>query len=143
MLLVVRLFLLRWLAARTLGGVVGGLLTVLLPTAAVLKVVGLPVLAAAGAVAAPVAVLLAVIGLPVVIVLGVLGVVVALAAGAAWLGLLALKYVLPIVLIGWVATRLFRTLRRRTAEADARRDAADHPLDAAAFSGPVSEAPIV
>ena len=72
--------------------------------------------------------------------LGVLGVVVALAAGAAWLGLLALKYVLPVVLVGWAISRLVRTLRRRTGEADARRAAVD---DTMPYSGPVSEAPIV
>jgi hypothetical protein len=123
MLLVVRLFLLRWLAARTLGGVVAGLLSVALPAAAVLKVVGLPVLAVAGMVAAPVAALLAVIGLPLAIVLGVFGVAAALAIGAAMLGLFLLKYVLPFVLVGWAVSRLVRTLRRRTAEADARRAA--------------------
>ena len=79
--------------------------------------------------------------------LGVLGVVVALAAGAAWLGLLALKYVLPVVLVGWAVSRIVRTLRRRTGEADARRAAetgSTYGMDGmAAASGPVSEAPIV
>ena len=142
MLLVVRLFLLRWLATRSLGGVVAGILALVLPGAAALKVVGLPVLAVAGLVGAPVAALLGVIGLPVAIILGVLAVVVALAVGAALLGLFVLKYVLPVVLVVWVVSRLVRTLRRRTGEADARR--ADAAVDGAPpFSGPVTEAPIV
>jgi hypothetical protein len=149
MLLVVRLFLLRWLAARTLGGVVSGLLALALPAAAVLKVIGLPVLAVAGLVGAPVAALLAVIGLPLAIVLGVVGVIVALAAGAALLGLFLLKYVLPVALVVWAVSRLVRTIRRRTREADARHAAPStvdplHPPMAGPVSdGPVSEAPIV
>jgi hypothetical protein len=123
MLTLVRLFLLRWLAARTLGGVVGAVLAAALPAAAVLKLVGLPVLAVAGAVGAPVALVMAALGLPLVLVLGVAGVVVAAAAGAALLALVVLKYVLPALVVGWLVTRLFRTLRRRTDEADARRAA--------------------
>ena len=49
--------------------------------------------------------------------------VVAVAAAAAMLALVVLKYVVPVLLVGWVVTRLFRTLRRRTDEADARRAA--------------------
>ena len=139
MLLAVRLLLLRWLAARTLGGVLAGLLAVALPSAAVLKVIGLPLLAVAGVIGAPVALLLAVLGLPIAIVLSVVGVVVALAAGVALLGLFAIKYVLPALLVGWIVARLFRTLRRRTAEVDARRAAAA----AAPVEGPVPEPPIV
>jgi hypothetical protein len=123
MMTVVRLFLLRWLAARSLGGVVGAALAAALPAAALLKLVGLPVLAVAGAVGAPVALVLAVLGLPLVLVLGVAGVVVAVAAGAALLALVVLKYVLPALVVGWLVTRLFRTIRRRTDEAEARRAA--------------------
>jgi hypothetical protein len=138
MLLVLRLFLIRWLAARTLGGVLAGLVGVALPTAAVLKVIGLPVLAVAGVIGAPVAFLLAVLGLPVAIVLSVVGVVAAVAAGAALLGLVVLKYVLPALLVGWLIARLFRTLRRRTDEVDARRAAmASAPVEGAAPEPPI------
>jgi len=123
MLTIARLFLLRWLAARTLGGVLGTVLAAALPTAAVLKLVGLPVLAVAGTVGAPVAALLALLGLPLVLVLAIVGVVVAVAAGAALLALLVLKYVVPALIVGWLVARLFRTIRRRTDEADARRAA--------------------
>lgn len=123
MLTVARLFLLRWLAARSLGGVLGTLIATALPAAAVLKLVGLPVLAVAGAIGAPVAAVMALLGLPLLLVLGVAGVVVAAAAGAALLALVVLKYVLPALFVGWLVARLFRTLRRRTGEADARRAA--------------------
>jgi hypothetical protein len=107
--------------------------------AAVLKLVGLPVLAAAGVVGAPVAIVMAILGLPIVLVLGVVGVVVAVAAGAALLALVVLKYVLPVLFVGWLVTRLFRTLRRRTAEADARHAAAAVPVDpiVSPFEAPV------
>jgi hypothetical protein len=120
MLTLARLFLLRWLAARTLGGVLGTVLAAALPVAALLKLVGLPVLAVAGTVVAPVAAVMALLGLPVVLVLAVAGVVVAVAAGAAMLALVVLKYVLPALFVGWLVSRLFRTLRRRTDAADAR-----------------------
>jgi hypothetical protein len=120
MLTIARLFLLRWLAARTLGGVLGTALAAALPVAALLKLVGLPVLAVAGTVGAPVAAVLALLGLPVIIVLGVAGLVVAVAAGAAMLALLVLKYVLPVLFVGWLVSRLVRTLRRRTDEAELR-----------------------
>lgn len=123
MLTIARLFLLRWLAARTLGGVLGTMLAAALPAAAVLKLVGLPVLVVVGTVGAPVAALLALLGLPLVLVLGIVGVVVAVAAGAALLALVVLKYVVPALIVGWLVARLFRTLRRRAAEADARRAA--------------------
>lgn len=142
MLTVVRLFLLRWLATRSLGGVVAAVLAVALPGAAALKVFGVPVLAVAAVVGAPVAGLLGVIGLPLAMVLGVAGVVVALAVAAAMLGLFLLKYVLPVALVVWAVSRLVRTIRRRTAEADAHRAPSADPLDAP-LGGPVSEAPIV
>jgi len=56
MLTVLRLFFLRWLAARTLGGVVAGALGVALPLAVVLKLVGVPLLTVAALVGAPVGV---------------------------------------------------------------------------------------
>ena len=129
MLTIARLFLLRWLAARTLGGVLGTVLAASLPAAAVLKLVGLPVLAVAGTIGAPVAIVMAVLGLPLLLVLGVVGVVVAVAAGAAMLALVVLKYVLPALFVGWLVSRLFRTIRRRTDEADARH-AATAPVEA-------------
>jgi hypothetical protein len=124
MLTIARLFLLRWLAARTLGGVLGAVLAAALPAAAALKLVGLPALAAAGAIGAPLALVLAVLGLPVVLVLSVVGVVVAAAAAAAMLALVVLKYVVPALIVGWLVARLFRTIQRRTDEVEARRAAA-------------------
>jgi|GEM_PF-3278869 len=141
MLTIARLFLLRWLAARTLGGALGAFLAAALPTAAVLKLIGVPLLAVAGAIGAPVAAVLAVIGLPLVIVLGVVGVVVAVAVGAAMLALVVLKYVVPVLLVGWVVSRLVGTLRRRTTEAEARRAAEMAAMDAATVGTAPVEGP--
>jgi hypothetical protein len=142
MLTIARLFLLRWLAARTLGGVVGTTLAAALPVAALLKLVGLPLLAVVGTIGAPVALVLALLGLPLLLVLAVVGIVIAVATAAAMLALAVLKYVLPALLIGWLVARLFRTLRRRTAEAEARHataPAAAMPIDpiVSPFEAPV------
>jgi hypothetical protein len=102
MLTIARLFLLRWLAARTLGGVVGTTLAAALPVAALLKLVGLPLLAVVGTIGAPVALVLALLGLPLLLVLAVVGIVIAAATAAAMLALAVLKYVLPALLIGWL-----------------------------------------
>ena len=82
MLTVIRLLLLRWLAARTLGGVVAGMLGVALPIAVLLKFVGLPLLAVVALVGAPVGGVLGVLRLPIRIVLGVVSFVGGLVAAA-------------------------------------------------------------
>ena len=99
---------LKFLAGRTIGGAFSLLLILLAPFAAVLKFIGLPVLLVVGIVGAPVFLLLAAVGLPGLLVVGV-GVVMMLAIGLLLtLGLMALKFVLPIVLIVWFV----RWLRR-------------------------------
>jgi len=99
---------LKFLAGRTIGGAFSLLLVLLAPFAAVLKFIGLPVLLVVGIVGAPVFLLLAAVGLPGLLVVGV-GVVMMLAIGLLLtLGLMALKFVLPIILIVWFV----RWLRR-------------------------------
>ncbi len=99
---------LKLLTGRTIGGAFTLLLFLLSPIAAVLKFIGLPVLLVVGAVGAPVFLLLAAVGLPGLLVVGV-GVVMMLAIGLMLtLGLLALKIVLPIILVVWFV----RWLRR-------------------------------
>ena len=99
---------LKFLAGRTIGGAFSLLLILLAPFAAVLKFIGLPVLLVVGIIGAPVFLLLAAVGLPGLLVVGV-GVVMMLAIGLLLtLGLLALKIVLPIILIVWFV----RWLRR-------------------------------
>jgi hypothetical protein len=99
---------LKLLAGRTIGGSFSLLLFLLAPFAAVLKFIGLPVLLVVGVVGAPVFLLLSAVGLPGLLVVGV-GVIMMLAIGLLLtLGLLALKFVLPIILIVWFV----RWLRR-------------------------------
>jgi len=99
---VLKALALRLAIGRTLGGMLGTLFLLAVPLAGVLKVIGLPILIVLGIVGAPVFLLLAAIGLPALIVVG-FGVVMMLLVGALLtLGLLALKIVLPIVLIVWL-----------------------------------------
>ncbi|MDQ6925665.1 MAG: hypothetical protein M3154_05445 [Candidatus Eremiobacteraeota bacterium] len=109
MLTIFRIYLLRWLAARTLGGVIAGALGAALPLAIVLKLVGFPLLAAVGVVGAPLGIVLTVVRLPIRIVLGTVGLVSTLAAGAFALGLVAIKVVVVVLLaslaVQWVRRR--------------------------------------
>ena len=68
MLTVLRLLVLRWLAARTFGGLLATLALLAVPLAALLKLVGIPLLIVLAIVALPVVALLAVVGLPVLLI---------------------------------------------------------------------------
>jgi hypothetical protein len=100
---------LRFVVGRTIGGLFATLLLVLVPVAGVLKIVGLPLLIVLGVIGAPLFLLLAAIGLPVLLVLGIGGVLLAFLGVLLALGLLAIKIVLPIVLVVW----LVRWMRRK------------------------------
>src|SRR3982751_1757929 len=65
----VKAMLARWLFGRTLGGVLGVLLTLFLPLAGVLKLLGVPLLIALVLLGAPLFLLLAAGGLPIALVL--------------------------------------------------------------------------
>ena len=93
---------LRLAIGRTLGGMLGTLFLLLLPLAGVLKVIGLPILIVLGIVGAPVFLLLAAIGLPALVVVGFGGILMLLVGGLLALGILAIKIVLPIILIVWL-----------------------------------------
>ena len=103
-----KLFLLRWFAAKSFGGVMALLAVIALPLAGVLKVVGLPILAVLGVVALPIALVLGVIGLPILLVVGAVGMIVAVLGGVLALGLVAIKIVVPVVLIVWFVRWIFR-----------------------------------
>ena len=103
-----KLFLLRWFATKSFGGVMAVLAMIALPLAGVLKVVGLPILAVLGVVALPITLVLAVIGLPLLLVAGAVGTIVAVLGGVLALGLVAIKIVVPIVLIVWFVRWIFR-----------------------------------
>lgn len=114
MLTVLRLFLLRWVAARTLGGVVAGALGAAIPLAVALKLLGAPLLVVIALTGLPFGGLLALIRLPLRIVLGAVGLVGTLAAAAFAVGVFALKVVL-IGLVVWLLVRWSRRHERRTA----------------------------
>jgi hypothetical protein len=103
---------LRFAVGRTIGGLFATLLLVLVPIAGVLKVIGLPFLIVLGVIGAPLFLLLAAIGLPVLLVVGIGGVLLALLGGLLALGVLAIKVVLPIVLVVWVVRWILGRNRR-------------------------------
>ena len=103
---------LRLVVGRTLGGLLGTLLLVVLPVAGVLKIVGLPLLIVLGVVGAPLFLLLAAIGLPVLLVIGIGGVLMFLLGIFLTLGVLAIKVILPIVLVVWFVRWIFGKTRR-------------------------------
>ena len=70
MWLAIKALLLRWVLARSFGGLVSFLLLLAVPLAGVLKVVGLPLLIVVGIVGLPILLVLAVIGLPILLVVG-------------------------------------------------------------------------
>ncbi len=101
MWLLLKGFALRVLVGRTVGGAFLTLLAAILPLGALLKVVGLPLLFVLTLVGAPLFLLLAVIGLPVLLVVGFGAVLLAILGAFLTLGILAIKIVVPIVLIVW------------------------------------------
>lgn len=103
---------LRFAVGRTLGGLVATLLLLLVPVAGVLKIVGLPVLIVLGVVGAPVFLLLAAIGFPVLLVLGIGGMLLFCIGILLALSVLAIKIILPIVLVVWLVRWIFGRNRK-------------------------------
>jgi hypothetical protein len=99
---------LRFALGRTVGGMFGILALVLLPVAGILKFVGLPLLMVLGVVGAPIVLLLAVIGLPLLLIVGIGGALLLCLGVVLTLGVLAVKILLPIVLIVWFVRWIFR-----------------------------------
>ena len=93
---------LRFVVGRTIGGLFATLLLVLVPVAGVLKIIGLPLLIVLGVVGAPLFLLLAAIGLPVLLVLGLGAVLLGCIGLLLALSVLAIKIILPIVLVVWL-----------------------------------------
>ena len=109
MSLLLKALALKLIAGRTVGGVFGLLTLLLVPLAAVLKFIGLPLLFVLGVLGAPVFLILGAIGLPVMLVIGIGGALIVAMGLFLTLGIMAIKIVLPIVLIVWFV----RWLRRR------------------------------
>ena len=92
---------LRFAVGRSVGGLMGVLLLVLLPAAGALKLIGLPLLLVLGTLGAPVFALLGMIGLPLLFVLGFSAILLLLIGLVVTAGIVAIKIVLPIVLLVW------------------------------------------
>ena len=98
----------RFTVGRTVGGMLATLFAVLLPIGGILKFVGLPLLLVLGVLGAPLFLLLAVIGLPLLFVVGIGGALLLFIGVLLTLGVMALKIVLPIVLLVWFVRWVFR-----------------------------------
>ena len=102
---------LRFVVGRTVGGMLAALLVLLVPIAGVLKFIGLPILIVLGLLGAPLMLVLGAIGLPLLFVLGIGGALIAMIGVLLALGMLAIKFVLPIVLIVWFVRWIWRAAR--------------------------------
>jgi hypothetical protein len=98
---------LRFVVGRTVGGTLATLFAVLLPIGGILKFIGLPLLLVLGVLGAPLFLLLAVIGLPVLFVLGIGGAILLFLGVLLTVGLIAIKILLPIILIVWLVRWIF------------------------------------
>lgn len=98
---------LRFAIGRTVGGMLAALFVLLLPIAGVLNFVGLPLLFVLGVLGVPVLLVLALIGLPILFVLGFGGILLLLLGILLTVGMLAIKVLLPIVLVVWFVRRMF------------------------------------
>ena len=101
MSLLLKALALKLLTGRTLGGMFALLTMLLVPVAAILKFVGLPLLAVLGVIGAPLFLMLGAIGLPVLFVMGIGAALLLLLGVVLMLGVVAVKVVLPIVLVVW------------------------------------------
>jgi hypothetical protein len=108
MSLLLKALALRLVAGRTVGGVFGLLMLLLVPIAGVLKFIGTPLLIVLALLGTPLFLLLGAIGLPVLFVIGIGGVVLLLLGVFLTLGVIAVKIALPIILVVWFV----RWLRR-------------------------------
>lgn len=111
MWLVLKGIALRFVVGRTLGGLLGVLLVLVVPVAGILKIVGLPLLFILGLIGAPLMLLLGAIGLPLLIVVGIGAVLMAVLGALLMLGVLAIRFVLPLVLVAWFVRWVWRALR--------------------------------
>lgn len=102
---------LRWLLARTLFKGLG-LFALLVPLLAVLKGVGLPLLIGIAILAFPLLLLLAAIGLPLLLALVVMGGLLMLAGAVVSVGIVAIKIVVPVVLVVWFVRWIFSDDRK-------------------------------
>lgn len=108
MSLLLKALALKLVTGRTVGGVFGLLMLLLVPVAGVLKFIGIPLLIVLALLGAPVFLLLGAIGLPILFVVGIGGALLLMVGVVLALGAIAIKIVLPIILVVWC----IRWLRR-------------------------------
>ena len=108
MIALLKALALSLLAGRTVGSASGLLMLVLVPIAAVLKFIGQPIQIVLAIVGAPIFLILSAVGLPLALVAGIGGAVMLAVGVALAMGLVALKFVLPIVLIVCIVRWLYR-----------------------------------
>jgi len=113
MWLAIKALALRWLLARSFGGLVSVLLLLAVPLAGVLKVIGLPLLIVMGIVGLPILLLLAVIGLPILLVVVTVSVIMAVVGTMLAAGIALLKIAIPVVLIFFLLRWIWRKVRSR------------------------------
>ena len=94
--LLVKWAMLKWLL-KTLGS-----LGILVPIAFVLKLVGLPILIVLAVLALPILLMLALFGMPFILVFLFGGALLAILSAVLSFGLMALKIIVPIILIVWI-----------------------------------------
>lgn len=108
MSLLLKALALKLVTGRTVGGVFGLLMLLLVPVAGVLKFIGVPLLIVLALLGAPVFLLLGAIGLPILFVVGIGGALLLMLGTILALGVIAIKIALPIILVVW----FIRWLRR-------------------------------
>ena len=99
---------LQFIAGRTVGGMFALLLTILAPLAAVLKFIGLPLLFVLGIVGAPLFLLLGAVGLPMALIVGIGGSIMLAVGLFLAVGLVVLKFLLPVILVVWFVRWIWR-----------------------------------
>lgn len=90
-----------------------GWLVFLLPVAFLLKTIGAPLLAILGVIGLPLLVVLALLGLPFIVVFGIGAALLAVIGTVVTIGLALLKIVLPIVLVFWAVSAVFKWMSRK------------------------------
>lgn len=99
---------LKLIAGRSVGGLFTLGIALLAPIAGILKFIGLPILLVVGIVGAPLFLILGAVGLPGLFVVGIGGAILLFVGLIAALGIFALKFILPIVLIVWFVRWILR-----------------------------------
>ena len=90
-----------------------GWLVFLLPLAFLLKTIGAPLLAILGVIGLPLLVVLVLLGLPFIVVFGIGAALLAVIGTVVTIGLALLKIVLPIVLVFWAVSAVFKWMSRK------------------------------